>query len=386
MIKKTRYYSWKLNNMANGCKQCVKGEKLVMFVTGICPRQCSYCPLSEHKKDHDVIFANERQLTDEKDIKALIEEVKACKSKGAGFTGGDPLARIDRTFNYIKLLKKNFGKKFHVHLYTSTNLLNENNLKKLNDAGLDEIRLHPELYNEKLWNKILLFYDKRKKRIYQFKLGIEIPVLPNSFETTKKVIDYYINKVDFVNLNELEISDAENFKLKNVKTRNSSYYGARGSQEIAFKILKYISQKYPKANVHYCTCKLKDKVQLGNRLKRRASTTKKLFDNITEDGTIIRGAIYLAETKPGYGYKNKLERTANKKELIEKLDNIRKDIIKKYSVPEKYLELDRRKLRIITNSGIVQNLSGDLKSAGLIPAVVEQYPTYDQMEVDVEFL
>jgi pyruvate formate-lyase activating enzyme-like uncharacterized protein len=48
--------------------------------------------------------------------------------------------------------------------------------------------------------------------------------------------------------------------------------------------------------------------------------------------------------------------------------------------------VDNQKLRIITNVGVVQKLSKNLHSKGLIPAIVEQYPTWDQMEVDVEFL
>jgi pyruvate formate-lyase activating enzyme-like uncharacterized protein len=329
----------------------------------------------------DVIYVNERRLSDEKDIKAIIEEVKACKSKGAGFTGGDPLSRIDRTCSYIKLLKKNFGKGFHIHLYTSMNLLSDKNLKKLDDSGLDELRIHPELYNTRLWEKINLFDAE-----YSFKLGVEIPVLPNSFEITKRLIDHFIPHIDFINLNELEISDAEAFKIKNVHVRNSTYYGAAGSQETAMKILRYVSKKYPKMNVHYCTCKLKDKVQLGERLKRRADNTARKFDIITEDGTLLRGAVYLKETKPEFNYRKVLSETKNKEEIILKLNSIRESLIKRYSIPKNLIEVDSLKLRLITNIGIVKELSKDLKLQSLVPAIVEQYPAYDQMEVEVEFL
>ncbi|MGV8151145.1 MAG: radical SAM protein [Candidatus Woesearchaeota archaeon] len=384
MISKTPYYSWKLNKLPKGCTQCAKGEKLVMFVTGICPRQCPYCPLSEQKKDKDVIFANERQLDDENSINDMIAEARACKSKGAGFTGGDPLTRIDRTCKYIKSLKKSFGKKFHVHLYTSMELLNEKNLNLLNDAGLDELRFHPELTNNKLWSKVKLFYNKKGKRKYDFKIGIEIPVLPKSYSVTKKVVDYFNSYVDFINLNELEISDAESFKIKNVHVRNNTYYGAAGSQEAAFELLKYINKKYPLQNVHYCTCKLKDKIQLGKRLKKRAENTAKKFDIITEDGTILRGAIYLE--KPGFNYKKKLLAIENKEDINKKLETIKEKLIKKYSIPNSLIEVDSLKLRLITNIGIVRELAKILKSQSLIPAIVEQYPTYDQMEVEVEFL
>ncbi len=379
-ISKTRYYSWKLNALPQGCRQCVKGEKLVMFVTGVCPRHCSYCPLSEQKKDRDVIFVNERQLDNEEEIRAIIEESRLCNSKGAGFTGGDPLARIERTCKYIRLLKKEFGKKFHVHLYTSMNLLSEKNLSLLDDAGLDELRLHPELYNNNLWDKIKLFKNNK----YSFALGIEIPVIPKAFDTTKKVIDHFIPYIDFVNLNELEISDAEAFKIKNVHVRNSMYYGAAGSQEVAFELLKYINKKYPKMNVHFCTCKLKDKVQLGERLKRRAVNAAHKFDIVTGDGTLLRGAIYLE--KPGFGYRKKLSETKNKERIIKRLTTIKNNLIKRYSIPDELVKVDDLKLRLITNIGIVKEIAKDLKSEGLFPATVEQYPTYDQMEVEVEFL
>jgi hypothetical protein len=34
----------------------------------------------------------------------------------------------------------------------------------------------------------------------------------------------------------------------------------------------------------------------------------------------------------------------------------------------------------------VKKLAKHLHSKGLVPAIVEQYPTWDQMEVEVEFL
>ncbi|GIU70207.1 MAG: hypothetical protein KatS3mg002_1443 [Candidatus Woesearchaeota archaeon] len=203
--------------------------------------------------------------------------------------------------------------------------------------------------------------------------------MPNSFKITRKVVDYFSKYVDFINLNELEISDSESFKIRNVKTRNNRYYGAAGSQETAMKLLKYISKTNPNIKVHYCTCKLKDKVQLGERLKKRAVNTSKKFDIITYDGTLLRGAIYLE--KPGFNYKKNLESVKNKDLILKRLISIREQMIKDYSIPKSLIEVDPHKLRIITNIGIVNMLVKDLKLKKLIPAIVEQYPTYDQMEL-----
>jgi hypothetical protein len=349
--------------------------------------------LSEQKKNVDIIFANERQLINENDTTALIEEAKACKAKGAGITGGDPLARIERTCRYIKLLKKEFGKNFHIHLYAIMETLSPKNLRMLDDAGLDELRLHPDFTTNKNWKTVELLYDVKNFELkcrYSFDLGVEIPCIPEYDIQTKKLIDYFANKIDFLNLNELEISDTNSCELVDRKfvTKDKISYGIKGSQELALNLLKYCSEKYPKLNVHYCTCKLKDGVQLRERLKLRANNTKKIFDIVTEDGTFVRGVIYLHTLKPSFGYKTILQNIlpVEREKLLKELSSARIDLIKEFGLPNSMLLVDEQKLRIITNVGVVKKLSKQLHSKGLIPAIVEQYPTWDQMEVDVEFL
>ena len=127
-MKKTKYYSYKKGKLSKGCQYCIKGYKLVLFVTGLCPRRCYYCPISDKKYQKDNVYANEWPI---KNIREIIKEAKLINAKGAGFTGGDPLCKLWRTFSYIKKLKKVFGKKFHIHLYTSFDLVNEKTLKKL---------------------------------------------------------------------------------------------------------------------------------------------------------------------------------------------------------------------------------------------------------------
>ena len=88
----TGYYSRKIGSLSRGCRLCVQGRKLVLFVTGLCPRHCSYCPVSDKKYQQDVTYANEWPTAKVSDI---IEEARLCSSKGAGFTGGDPLVKLE---------------------------------------------------------------------------------------------------------------------------------------------------------------------------------------------------------------------------------------------------------------------------------------------------
>src|SRR3989338_2113050 len=94
-----------IGKLAEGCVLCAQGKKLVLFVTGVCPRKCFYCPLSEKKMNKDVIFANEIET---KDIKEIIQEAKDNLAEGVGITGGDPLSKLDRTLEYIIAFKKEF--------------------------------------------------------------------------------------------------------------------------------------------------------------------------------------------------------------------------------------------------------------------------------------
>src|SRR6056297_2046886 len=87
----TPWHSFKSGEMCDGCKLCVQGRKTVLFITGICPRKCFYCPISSEKYAHDVVFANEWKIKDVENPVELFEEVKMTGAKGAGITGGDPL-------------------------------------------------------------------------------------------------------------------------------------------------------------------------------------------------------------------------------------------------------------------------------------------------------
>ncbi len=379
LMEKTKHYSWKTGKLAEGCRLCVKGEKMVLFVTGECPRHCFYCPLSDARKDIDVIYANEWKLENEKDVKTLIKEAELTGAKGAGITGGDPLVKVDRTADYIRLLKKRFGKKFHVHLYTILQTVTEEKLKKLHDAGLDEIRFHPDFNNTKDWQKIGLV------RKYDWKIGVEIPAIPKMEKQTTALIDYFKDKIDFLNLNELEIAEnnAKLFEKMGYYPKDSSGYNIEGSEELAKKLMK----KYGKeVNIHFCTAKLKEKVQVGNRIIRRAKNVARDFDEITEDGLLVRGVLYLDEFTPGFGYRKKLESLGKEKgNLVSKLEKKREELIKKYSIPKNMIEVDDVKVRLLTSKKIVRNISKK-KEKGLNPAIVIEYPTADSMEIEIDFL
>lgn len=374
MINNTGHCSYKIGELAEGCKSCVKGEKLVLFITGACPRKCWYCPVADDKMQNDFIYANEEKVST---IEEVIKEAKLCNSKGMGITGGDPLTKVNRCVDYIKALKKEFGKRFHIHLYTSFILVNEKNLKKLYEAGLDEIRFHPDLKNKSNWNRI----DITRK--FNWKIGIEIPCIPDLKNETLEVIEYYKDKVDFINLNELEAADSERNMVFNMgyKSKDTYSYGIKGSEELAFEIMKKYGKT--KVNIHFCTSKLKNMEQLGNRIKLRAKNIKQDFDTVTKGGSLIRGAIFTE--KPSFNYHNNLK-LKNKKFELTKLEELRNKICNELKISKKDLVIDPVKYRLLTYKKIVIKNKDKLKKIGLFPAIVEELATGDLFEIESEFL
>jgi pyruvate formate-lyase activating enzyme-like uncharacterized protein len=266
--------------MPEGCRLCHQGAKLVLFVTGVCTRYCFYCPVSTERKGADNVYANERRVESDEDV---IEQARRMSALGTGITGGEPLLRLERTVDYIRLLKKTFGKGHHIHLYTCT-VPSDETLKALKAAGLDEIRMHP---SKDIWDHFYgsAYHQALKQALAMgMDAGIEIPALASVPEVERAVAE----AGGFLNLNELEFSEAncEAMKRMGFLLRDDVSNAVQGSEDVGHEIVLNSI-----ANTRYCSSRFKDAVQLRERLKRTASNVARPFDEITDDGTIICGEI-----------------------------------------------------------------------------------------------
>jgi len=307
--------------MANGCRECVKGEKLVLFITGLCANKCFYCPLPVEMRGRDLVMANERPVRKDSD---LINEALSMRALGAGFTGGEPLLVIDRVIHYIKLLKNKFGKSFHIHLYTAMPGISDSTLKALDKAGLDELRIHPVNLSKSYWPLI------KKALNYSFDVGVEVPALPGRLSELKELADYLNSvKAKFLNINELELTEPNYNSLKGLGyCFDKDLVSAKGSRSTALKLIDYA--KKLKLSVYYCSAGLKDAVQFRERLKRTAKQTAKPYELITSDGTLIKGVIKgsigaLRKLAKDYHLKAYLNKTKQRLELsVNKVESLSK--------------------------------------------------------------
>ena len=353
-----------------GCIQCQMGSKLVLFITGNCHWQCDYCPLSETRRDVDWMFANERRC---ETFDEVIEEARAMRATGAGITGGDPLMAKERTLEGISRLKEEFGPGFHLHMYTSIPFRQEV-ARDFADAGLDEIRFH------------LLGLDAERYRSTitacaeaGILTGVEIPCEPDKRDELLSLLDELRDfDISFLNLNELEITvgNHDNMELRGFNLSTEITAGAAGSNELANEMKSRVmaadqgiadptdgTLREPFGfHLKFCTAVFKDSGQLRRRFLRRGESTIAPHEVLTEDGTLIFGAI-----------------DADSESKEEWMD----ELVNETGLPRRFLLWDEQNGRIEMPLVVAEDIAEEIDEPVFM---VEVLPTHERLEVTMVLL
>jgi len=325
--------------ISRGCEQCALGGKMVLFVYGYCDeRDCFYCPLGENRKNVDHVYANERPVATDEDV---IEEARSMDALGTSITGGEPQEVMDRTTHYLSLLKDEFGDDHHTHLYTGITGGREN-MRRLAQAGLDEIRFHPPL---ELWGDLHgtewedILYIAREEGLTP---AFEIPGVEAETEFIEFIEE---GAADFVNVNEFEMSQGNYRRMQQqgYELQEGHMSAVDGSKDTV------LSEMASHPKVYFCTSVFKDAAQHRNRLKRKAENLRRPFDEVTDDGTLVYG---VTQATPA------------------RFDEL--------GVPQEYFEVSNGHIEVAW--WLLEEMveDGDLEEG----EIVERYPTYDEQVVE----
>ncbi len=349
-----------------GCMQCREGAKLVLFVTGLCDKECFYCPVSRDKMYRDVVYANERPVHIG-DWDAILDEAELIDAKGAGITGGDPMVVPDRVVDLCRRLKAHFGPAFHLHLYTSCEF-DTAWLAKLKEAGLDEIRFHPEL--AEYADMPNSWHDAAIKEAIGVGLTtmVEIPCVPGQ-QTEILALARYLDAAGAhgLNMNELEFSDpnVKALRSRGFETRDDESQCVAGSRETALEVLQAWRGEHadPRGafSVHFCSSPYKDAIQLMQRLRRRAGNVARPFEEQTEEGTLVYGVLHPSDGRPG--------------ELAERLRE-------EYEVPAEWIVVQDGRVETAPSVAEVLAEEGQFEELAVEGWLSEVYPTADRLEVE----
>ncbi len=287
------------------------------------------------------------EILDESELAAIYDEAEAMDALGTGITGGDPMDVPQRVLQVIRGLKSRFGWDHQIHMYTSGRF-ETRYIDELEAAGLDEIRFHPP---PSMWTRLPgtpVDQVILKALTTSMNVGVEVPSLPGHRRQLDALVRYLeAAGVAFLNLNELEISDTNYERLVGkglARARTDISYGVAGSEELA---LEYVDDHEGALAVHYCSSGYKDAVQLRERLIRRARNTARPYEELTADGTIIKGVIEVPDGQ-------------NKASMKKALDTVMELLFLKYDLPPEMLGVDSERHRIELPADILRDIAPEL--------------------------
>ena len=267
---------------ARGCRQCQLGVKSVLFITGLCPLNCFYCPVDRERFGRDVMFINDRPVKKFPDD--ILDELDRAGSNGLAITGGDPIMVVDRVVELVKILKNEYGPGFHIHMYTHALNLSEDAVRKLAGSGIDEVRIHA-INPAQLSGKLGLLRVLRDAGV---ELGLEVPALPRFEDGIVKVAELLITNglISFVNLDELDVSPANINNLVSMGYRPGPNGNVIGSLDAGLRIASEIRRRWPWISINVCTSHYKDLAQIGARLFRTNMRVSAGDESVLDDGTV----------------------------------------------------------------------------------------------------
>jgi pyruvate formate-lyase activating enzyme-like uncharacterized protein len=264
---------------------------------------------------------------------------------------------LEKTLEAVRQLKAAFGPEHHVHVYTSIPF-NPARASDFGEAGLDEIRFH------------LLDGTTTKYRAtieacaeHGIEVGVELPCEPDKEEQLLALLDDLATvPVAFLNLNELEITvgNQENMDVRGFNLSGGITAAAEGSAQLALR-LKEAAADMP-YHLKFCTAKYKDAGQLRNRFKRRGQATLRPYEVLSDDDTVLFGAI-----------------PTGLEDAQEDMAELRAEL----GMAEGWLRYDAAHQRIELPLSLAEDLAPVLE----VPVIlVEVHPTHDRLEVGLVHL
>lgn len=259
-----------VNGCSPSCDHCRTGYGSATYILTLdCNRDCYFCT---NKNQADKTFGDPKVFNI---IDEFLRDLKTYKKMySIAITGGEPLIHPDKCSEFIKIVKSK-DENIQTRIYTNGDLVTEEILLMLKDAGLDEIRfgLKPDengLVEESVLEKLSLATKYIKRTM------VEMPLSLGHIEEMKSLMD----KLDDLNIFGINILEflypyvhADEYLKKDYQIKNRPYkilysydyaggVAVSGSQLECLEIVKYCLNKSMKMSVHYCSLENKLTSQL----------------------------------------------------------------------------------------------------------------------------
>jgi len=262
--------------LSPGCELCAQGLWSCLFVNGQCNCRCFYCPAEQNSVD--MPMTNRVSFPDPGEY---VEYLEKFGYRGVGLSGGEPLLTFDTTLRFAAAVKKRFGDRVFVWLYTNGTLVDAAKLTRLADAGVDEIRFDIGATG----------YDLSKAGLAVGRITtvtVEIPAVPEDVPLLKKTIPAMQDMgIDHLNLHQLRVTPYNADKL--IERGYSFMPGEKvtvmESELAALELMKFSAQNVG-LPVNYCSFVYRHRYQNAAAKVRSAALVTKGHESLTETGII----------------------------------------------------------------------------------------------------
>lgn len=279
-----------IGNVSPGCQKCIAGTWCCLFITGDCTRKCFFCPSIQRECDRNINpFVPENILFTS--IHGCLEYLEKFDFEGISFSGGEPLLALDKVVEYIQGIRRWFGDKHHIWLYTNGDLVTREILSLLQQVGLNELRFDIAANN----------YDLAAVKLaveYIETVTVEIPAIPEDKENLKPILrEMKEMGVKHLNLHQLMKTEnnAESLEQRGYSTVNEGLYPTQTpimeSELAALELLKHAIETKLDLPINYCSRCYKSRFQGMAHRKRATLFCKDSEVDHTETGYLRKVVI-----------------------------------------------------------------------------------------------
>ena len=263
------------NGLSPGCRCCGDGGWSCLFINGRCNGRCFYCPTAQD--DDGPPVTNGLSFTSPEDYAAY---VATLGFSGVSISGGEPLLTPDLTLAYLSAVRKRCGNDLHLWLYTNGTMLTADLCRRLQDAGLDEIR----------FDLGAVRYNLKKLRLAVGcipTVTVEIPAVPEDEQLLKvKMVEMAQTGVNHLNLHQMRLTP---YNFARLTERGYSFlHGDKvtvlESDLCALRMVRFGLEQGIPLPVNYCSFPYKRRFQHAAARRRAARNICAAGEVVTEPG------------------------------------------------------------------------------------------------------
>ncbi|MBN2321840.1 MAG: radical SAM protein [Acidobacteria bacterium] len=263
--------------ISRGCELCGTGSWSCLFVNGKCNCRCFYCPAEQRV----VGLPTTNTLTFPK-VQDYVDYIGQFDFRGVSISGGEPLLTLDTTLKFITAVKRKFGDRTYLWIYTNGTLVDRDALARLRDAGINEIRFDIGATE----------YSLKKARLAVGLIDhvtVEIPAVPEDYDVLKgKLHEMSESGISFLNLHQLRLTPYNRYNLldRNYTYLHGEHPTVLESELTALKLMRHAAEDRIPLALNYCSYVYKNRFQRAAARRRCGLLIRSPHEDVTENGYI----------------------------------------------------------------------------------------------------